>query len=70
MCGAVDSTEQRQGGVAVVQRHGVIAGLLQHVFKKTALHRIVVDDEDTPTHDISTTADCVVPNWVTLREEA
>ena len=43
---AVRPGEQRQCGVAIVERDRLIAELLQHALEQPALHRIVVDDED------------------------
>ncbi len=48
---AVDARKQPERGVAIIQRHRLVTGFLQHAFEKPALHGIVVDDQNTPTHN-------------------
>ena len=45
--GTVGGAQQRQCGVAVVARHRLVAEFLQHAFEQPALHRIIVDDENS-----------------------
>ena len=44
---AIGPGEHRQRRIAVIARHRFVAEFLQHAFEQPALHRIVVDDEDS-----------------------
>ena len=44
---AFGAAKQRKRSVAVIARRGLVAEFLQHAFQQPALHRIVVDDEDS-----------------------
>ena len=46
--------EQRGRGIAALGDDRLVAGARDHVLEEPALHRIVVDDEDTLGHDDST----------------
>ena len=69
---AVRAGEQRDRGVAALGDDGLVAGARDHVFQEPALHRVVVDDQNTLGH-ARTPADgylAIVPNWGTVAEDA
>ena len=51
MARAVRAGEQRRGRVAAFGDDRLVAGLAHHVVEQPALHGIVIDDQNTLTHD-------------------
>ena len=47
--------QQRHGGIAAIDDEGLIAALLHHVFDQTALHGVVVGDQDGGSHGLPRT---------------
>ena len=46
----VGGGQQGHGGVAAVDDEGLIAALLHHVFNQTALHRVVIGNQNGGSH--------------------
>ena len=60
--------QPRQRGVAGLHHHGFVAATRHHVLDQTALHRIVIRDEDSFDHRILQRG--IVPIWATMATKA
>jgi hypothetical protein len=65
---ATFAAEEGYRGITAVDHERLVAKLAHHVVKEPALHRIVVDDQNTLTHDATSHQYNRVPIWGTVAE--